>query len=55
LPKEAIKRANIRFAIEYFSSKVNANFFKYVFNTSAENARADFEKNVNADLVRVCT
>jgi hypothetical protein len=53
LPKEALKRAHVRFAIEYFSSKINAEFYKYVFNQSAENARANFETNVNAGLIRV--
>jgi glutathione S-transferase len=53
LPKEPLKRANIRFAIEYFSTKVNAVFYKYVFNSKAEGAREAFEKDVNAGLVRV--
>ena len=53
MPKEAIKRAHIRFAIEHFGSKVNASFFKYVFNHTAENARETFEKDVNAALARV--
>ncbi|KAL9548454.1 hypothetical protein MBANPS3_005667 [Mucor bainieri] len=52
LPKEPLKRANIRFAIEYFSSKVSTEFYKYVFNQSAENARENFETNVNAALIR---
>ncbi|KAF1805323.1 thioredoxin-like protein [Mucor lusitanicus] len=52
LPKEPLKRANIRFAIEYFSSKINTEFYKYVFNQSAENARENFETNVNAALIR---
>lgn len=55
LPKEPLKRANIRFAIEYFSSKINTEFYKYVFNQSAENARENFETNVNAALIRVST
>lgn len=53
LPKEALKRAHVRFAIEYFSSKINAEFYKYIFDQSAENARANFETNVNASLNRV--
>lgn len=53
LPKEPLKRAHVRFAIEYFSSKISAEFYKYVFNQSAENARANFETNVDAALNRV--
>lgn len=55
LPKEPLKRAHVRFAIEYFSSKVNAEFYKYIFDQSAENARANFETNVNVALNRVST
>ncbi|CAO3639710.1 unnamed protein product [Mucor hiemalis] len=53
LPKEAIKRANIRFAIEYFGSKINASVFKYVTNQKVEGSRATFESEVNSALVRV--
>jgi glutathione S-transferase len=53
LPKEPIKRANIRFAIEYFGSKVNASSYKYVFNSKAEGAREAYENDINAALVRV--
>lgn len=53
LPKEPLKRAHVRFAIEYFSSKVNAEFYKYIFDQNAENARANFQTNVNAALNRV--
>ncbi|KAK4519764.1 Chitin deacetylase 1 [Mucor velutinosus] len=52
LPKEPLKRANVRFAIEYFSSKISSEFYKYLFNQSAENARENFETNVNAALIR---
>ncbi|CAO3639706.1 unnamed protein product [Mucor hiemalis] len=52
LPKEAIKRANIRFAIEYFGSKINASVFKYVTNQKVEGSRATFESEVNSALVR---
>lgn len=53
LPKEAIKRAQIRFAIEYFSSKIQSGFHKYAFNFKAEGAREAYETDVNAGLVRV--
>ncbi|CEP08342.1 hypothetical protein [Parasitella parasitica] len=52
LPKEPLKRAYVRFAIEYFSSKINSEFYKYIFNQNAENARENFETNINASLVR---
>lgn len=57
LPKEPLKRAHVRFAIEYFSSKINTEFYKYVINQSAENARENFETNINTALIRVsgCT
>lgn len=53
LPKEPLKRAHVRFAIEYFSSKINTEFYKYVINQSAENARENFETNINTALIRV--
>lgn len=53
LPKEPIKRANVRFAIEYFASKIVAGFYKFAFNSKAEGARETYETEVNAALVRV--
>ncbi|RCI04033.1 hypothetical protein CU098_004651 [Rhizopus stolonifer] len=53
LPKEPIKRANIRFVIEYFASKVAPEFYKLLMNFKAENAKADYEKNLNTALVRL--
>ncbi|KAI8369810.1 glutathione S-transferase [Choanephora cucurbitarum] len=52
LPKDPLKRAQIRFAIEYFSSKVTPEFYKFLMNIKAENARADYEKNINQALAR---
>ncbi|OBZ85474.1 Glutathione S-transferase omega-2 [Choanephora cucurbitarum] len=52
LPKDPLKRAQIRFAIEYFSSKVTPEFYKFLMNIKAENARADYEKNINQALTR---
>lgn len=54
MPKEAIKKANVRFAIEYFSSKINAAFFKYLMgDRKAEGALESFDKDINASLDRV--
>ncbi|KAI7894971.1 thioredoxin-like protein [Mucor mucedo] len=52
LPKEAIKRAHVRFGIEYFASKITAGFNKYAFNYKGEGAREAYEVDVNAALVR---
>lgn len=53
LPKEAIKRANVRFAIEYFGSKINSGFAKYAYSSKVEGSRETYLKDVNAALVRV--
>lgn len=55
LPKEAIKRANVRFAIEYFGTKVAGSFHKYAFNDKNEGALETYKADVNAALVRVST
>ncbi|CAO3634581.1 unnamed protein product [Mucor hiemalis] len=52
LPKEAIKRANVRFAIEYFGTKVAGSFHKYAFNDKNEGALETYKADVNAALVR---
>ncbi|KAI8357277.1 glutathione S-transferase [Blakeslea trispora] len=52
LPKDPLKRAQIRFAIEYFASKISPEFYKFVMNMKAEDARANYEKNINQGLVR---
>lgn len=53
LPKDPLKRAYVRYFIEYYSSKVQSEFFKYAFNIKAENAFTDYEKNVSGALDRV--
>lgn len=53
LPKEAIRRANVRFVIEFFTTKINGVFFKYLFGSQDEAAFEEFDKEINASLVRV--
>lgn len=53
LPKDPLKRAYIRYFIEIFSSKVNSEFFKFIFNIKEENARIEYEKNIGASFERV--
>ncbi|KAI7907543.1 thioredoxin-like protein [Cokeromyces recurvatus] len=52
LPEEPIKRANIRFAIEYFGSKVAPTLYKLIPNYTDANAIEEFKKNTNDALIR---
>jgi glutathione S-transferase len=54
LPKEPLKRANVRFAIEYFGTKIAPEPYKY-FGNKAENALETFKKSINEALKRVST
>ncbi|KAI8073595.1 glutathione S-transferase [Thamnidium elegans] len=53
LPKEAIRRANVRFVIEFFTTKINGVFFKYLFGSQDESSFEEFDKEINASLVRL--
>jgi glutathione S-transferase len=52
LPKEPLKRANIRFAIEYYASNISPNIYSYARNKEA-NAEETFRENVNKAFKRV--
>ncbi|KAL9540039.1 hypothetical protein MBANPS3_009915 [Mucor bainieri] len=53
LPREPLKRANARFAVEYFASMINSEIYKYLFNRSTQqHARKIFEINVNSAFIR---
>jgi glutathione S-transferase len=53
LPDGALQRAQVRFAIEYFSSKVSSEWYKFLQNFKSAEAREAYDKNINAALVRV--
>lgn len=54
MPKEPIKRANIRFAIEHFGSKITPEMYKYAINSKEDAGALDkFKENVNTGLKRV--
>ncbi|KAI9473907.1 MAG: glutathione S-transferase [Benjaminiella poitrasii] len=52
LPDAPLKRANIRFAIEFFGTKIIPAHYKYVLNFHAEGAEEEYKKSTNAALVR---
>jgi glutathione S-transferase len=53
LPDGALQRAQVRFAIEYFSSKISSEWYKFLQNFKSAEAREAYDKNINAALVRV--
>lgn len=53
LPKEAIRRANVRFAIEFFGSKITPAFYKFVLNSKESGAFEQYKETINAGLERV--
>ncbi|KAG1463809.1 hypothetical protein G6F56_005207 [Rhizopus delemar] len=52
LPQDPLKRAYIRYFIEFFSTKINSEFFKYLFNYKGEKAFENYEKNVSEAFER---
>jgi hypothetical protein len=53
LPKEAINRANIRFAIEFFGSKLSPSLYKFALNSKDVGAFDLFKETLNAGFKRV--
>ncbi|KAI8885195.1 glutathione S-transferase [Backusella circina FSU 941] len=52
LPESALQRAQIRFAIEYFGSKINGEWFKLINNHKSDEVREDYDKNINTAFNR---
>lgn len=52
LPNDSLKRANIRFAIEFFGSYAFPEMLKYCYNKE-DNAVETFRANLNAAFKRV--
>ncbi|KAI8881520.1 glutathione S-transferase [Backusella circina FSU 941] len=52
LPDGALQRAQVRFAIEYFSSKISSEWYKLLQNFKSAEAREAYDKNINTALVR---
>lgn len=53
LPDNALKRAQIRFFVEYFSSKVSPHQYKILGNLENKEARQTAYNDINTALVRV--
>jgi hypothetical protein len=51
LPKEPLRRANVRFAIEFYASKFGPEVFKYT--SGPERNLEEFKTNINNAFKRV--
>lgn len=52
-PKDPVQRAQTRFAIEYFSTKLSPHFYKLVSNNTEEQ-RKEYKEATEAAYKRVC-
>ncbi|KAI9255543.1 thioredoxin-like protein [Sporodiniella umbellata] len=53
LPKDPLKRARIRYFIEFFFSKFFSEYYKYLTNYRESDALSTYEKNANIALKKV--
>lgn len=51
--QDVMKRANSRFAANFYNEKISGDYHKFLYNFTAKDAFETYEKDLNAHLYRV--